>query len=578
MDVIKRGISYLKPYSLLAIGAFISVLIVTATNLYVPQLIQQLIDDGIEGQNWNGILWAAGGLLIMALVRGLFSFTNTYWSAESSQGIAFDLRNEIFEKLETLSFSYHDTHQTGQLMTRTTSDVESVRVFFSQGLLQLVSAVITFVGSIVILFITDWRLTLAVLTTIPLIIGIFIFLFSRMGPLFGQVQKMLGLLNNILQENIAGMRVVKSFTAEPFELNRYRAQNDLLYQKNLNVARYFSTGFPTVFLLSNLGTLIVIWYGGNLVISNELQLGQLIAFNSYLAYLLMPIFQLGGLSQQMASATASGKRLFEILDTENEIASPSNAIRLTPDMPGRVVFENVSFAYQGSDENVLSDISFDASPGHTIALLGATGSGKSSIVNLIPRFYDTTAGRILIDGNDVRQYDLDTLRQQVGSCLQEVTLRSGTIRENIVFGKPDATLEEVVEAAKIAQAHDFILQQPEGYETQVGERGSGLSGGQRQRVAIARVLLVNPSIIIFDDSMSALDAETEQKLKGALRPFLEKSTAIIIAQRIATVRSADQILVIDQGKIIGRGTHEELLEHSAIYNEIVSSQLEEEPA
>ncbi|MFT5194643.1 MAG: ATP-binding cassette subfamily B multidrug efflux pump, partial [Candidatus Promineifilaceae bacterium] len=546
--------------------------------LYVPQLIQQLIDDGIEGQNWNGILWAAGGLLIMALVRGLFSFTNTYWSAESSQGIAFDLRNEIFEKLETLSFSYHDTHQTGQLMTRTTSDVESVRVFFSQGLLQLVSAVITFVGSIVILFITDWRLTLAVLTTIPLIIGIFIFLFSRMGPLFGQVQKMLGLLNNILQENIAGMRVVKSFTAEPFELNRYRAQNDLLYQKNLNVARYFSTGFPTVFLLSNLGTLIVIWYGGNLVISNELQLGQLIAFNSYLAYLLMPIFQLGGLSQQMASATASGKRLFEILDTENEIASPSNAIRLTPDMPGRVVFENVSFAYQGSDENVLSDISFDASPGHTIALLGATGSGKSSIVNLIPRFYDTTAGRILIDGNDVRQYDLDTLRQQVGSCLQEVTLRSGTIRENIVFGKPDATLEEVVEAAKIAQAHDFILQQPEGYETQVGERGSGLSGGQRQRVAIARVLLVNPSIIIFDDSMSALDAETEQKLKGALRPFLEKSTAIIIAQRIATVRSADQILVIDQGKIIGRGTHEELLEHSAIYNEIVSSQLEEEPA
>ncbi|MEM7118173.1 MAG: ABC transporter ATP-binding protein [Chloroflexota bacterium] len=568
----------MRPYWLLAVGAFASMLIVTATNLYTPQLIQQLIDNGIETESWNGILWASGGLLLVALIRGLFSFTNTYWSAKSSQGVAFDLRNEIFIKLENLSFSYHDTHQTGQLMTRATSDVEAVRNFFAQGLLQFVSAIITFVGSIVILFLTEWRLTLAVLATIPFIIGIFVFLFSRMGPLFGQVQKLLGQLNNILQENIAGMRVVKSFTAEPFELARYKDQNETLYQKNIEVSRYFSTGFPTVFLLSNLGTLIVIWYGGNLVISEELQLGQLIAFNSYLSFLLMPIFQLGGLSQQLASATASGNRLFEVLDTENEIANPLNPIILSSDMRGEVVFDNVSFTYQGATENILTDISFSASPGQSIALLGRTGSGKSSIVNLIPRFYDVSAGSVRIDGYDVRLCDLESLREQIGSCLQQVTLRSGTIRENIAFGKPEATLDEIVEAAKIAQAHDFIIQQPEGYDTQVGERGNSLSGGQRQRIAIARVLLVEPSIIIFDDSMSALDAETEQKLKVALAPFLERHTAIIIAQRIATVRTADQILVLDNGLIVARGTHNELIESSFIYREIVRSQLEEEPA
>ncbi len=553
-------------------------LIVTATNLYVPQVIQQLIDDGIEARNWDGIIWATVILFGLALIRGVFSFTNTYWSAESSQGIAFDLRNEIFEKLENLSFSFHDTHQTGKLMTRTTSDVENVRTFFAQGLLQLVSALITFIGSIVILLLTDWRLALAVLTTLPVIIGIFVYLFSRMGPLFGEVQRMLGKLNTILQENISGIRVVKSFTAEPFELGRYRDQNEALYQQNINVARYFSTGFPTVFLLSNIGTLIVIWYGGSLVISDELQLGQLIAFNSYLAYLLNPIFQIGGLSQQLSSATASGNRLFEIIDTEVEITSPANPIPITNDSPGHLSFENVTFSYQGSDSNVLTNVSFEAHPGQTVALLGSTGSGKSSIVNLIPRFYDVTDGRVTIDGHPVQDYDLNMLRQQVGSCLQEVTLRSGTIRDNICFGKPDATDEEIIEAAKIAQAHEFIMQQPSGYDTQVGERGSGLSGGQRQRVAIARVLLVHPRIIIFDDSMSALDAETEQELKSALQPFLENHTAIIIAQRISTVVSADQILVIENGEIIARGTHSELLESSGIYQDIVKSQLEEEPA
>ncbi|MEM7800320.1 MAG: ABC transporter ATP-binding protein [Chloroflexota bacterium] len=575
MDVILRGFTYLRPYQLRAVGAFVSMLIVTAANLYVPQLIQQLIDNGIEPQNWNAILLVTSGLLGVAVVRGIFSFTNTFWSEEMSQGIAYDLRNEIFAKLENLSFSYHDTHQTGQLMTRATSDVEAVRTFFAQGLLQLISALITFFGSIVILFVTDWRLASAVLTTIPAIILLFVFLFTRLGPLFREVQKMLGLLNNILQENIAGIRVVKSFTAEPHELNRYNDQNERVYEQNIAVARIFSIGFPTVFLLSNIGTLIVIWYGGNLVISDQLALGELVAFNSYLGYLLNPIFQLGGLSQQLASASASGSRLFEVLDAEIEIQSRPDAVMIGDTMQGEVCFENVSFKYQGSEDNVLTDISFTASPGKTIALLGATGSGKSSIVNLIPRFYDPIEGRITIDGVDVKDCNLDSLRQQVGSCLQEVTLIGGTIKENISYGKPDATDDEITEAAKLAQAHAFIVEQVDGYETQVGERGNSLSGGQRQRIAIARVLLVHPRIVIFDDSMSAIDAETEVNLRAALDPFLDHHTSIIIAQRISTVRRADQILVLDKGKIIDRGTHSELMETSATYNQIVASQLGE---
>ena len=577
MEVIRRGFTYLRPYWHLALGAFVSMLIVTATNLYSPELIQQLIDDGIEPSDWNRVLLVTAGLLAVALARGLFSFTNTYWSEQSSQGIAYDLRNEIFTKLENLSFSYHDNHRTGQLMTRATSDVEAVRTFFAQGLLQFVSALITFVGSIIILFVINWRLALAVLSTIPFIVGIFVFLFSRMGPLFGKVQKLLGQLNNILQENIAGIRVVKSFTAEPYELKRYNDQNERLYDQNIEVMRLFSVGFPTIFLLSNIGTLIVIWYGGYLVMGdNGLALGELVAFNSYLAYLLNPIFQLGGLTQQLASATASGGRIFEIIDADVEIASPADPVRFDEALRGEIAFENVSFKYAGAEENVLSDISFTAAPGQTIALLGETGSGKSSIVNLIPRFYDPTAGRITLDGVDIRSCDLSELRQQVGSCLQEVTLTSGSIRDNICFGKPDATDEEIISAAKIAQAHDFILAQPDGYETDVGERGAGLSGGQRQRVAIARVLLVHPRIVIFDDSMSALDAETELNLREALTPFLDHHTSIIIAQRVSTVINADEILVIEKGRIEARGKHNDLLETSPIYQEIVASQLESE--
>ena len=433
-----------------------------------------------------------------------------------------------------------------------------------------------FLGSAVILFITDWRLALAALSTIPVIIFIFFKLFSQLGPRFGQVQQKLGSLNTVLQENIAGVRVVKAFTAEPQELARYRQQNEALYEENLGIFRTFSLGFPTVFVLANIGTLIVIWYGGNLVISDELSLGTLIAFNSYLSFLLFPIFQMGFISQQLSRATASSERLFEVIDTQSEVEERPNAQILQDPLPGQVTFDQVHFKYVGAEEEVLHGISFEIEAGQTIAILGPTGSGKSSIINLIPRFYDVTAGAVRIDGVDVRDATLDSLRQRVGVVLQDVNLIRGTIRDNIAFGKPDATDQEVKRVARAAQAHGFIADLAEGYDTVIGERGAGLSGGQRQRLAIARALLVDPCIVIFDDSTSAIDAETEHKIQRAFDVLLKKRTAFIIAQRISTVRNADQILLVDQGWLVGRGTHEALLENNALYAEIVHSQLSDD--
>jgi ATP-binding cassette subfamily B protein len=571
--MITRSLTYLRPYWPLATGAFVAMLLVTAANLAIPQMIRLLIDDGIIANSWTGIFLATAGLLVIAVARGLFSFLSSYWSEKSSQGIAYDLRNQIYRKLQTLSFSYHDRNQTGQLMTRATSDVEAVRTFFAQGLLQLIAAILTFLGSAVILFATDWRLALAALSTIPIIIVIFAKLFTQLGPRFGQVQQRLGALNTVLQENISGVRVVKAFTAEPYELSLYREKNEALYQENLTILRLFSVGFPTVFLMANLGTLIVIWFGGNLVISGELSLGTLIAFNSYLAFLLMPIFQMGFISQQLSRAAVSSKRLFEIIDATNEIEERPEAQPLGDAIQGRVTFENVHFKYVGTEEEVLSGISFDVIPGQTVAIVGATGSGKSSIINLVPRFYEVTAGAVCLDGIDVRNATLDSLRRRVGVVLQDVNLIRGTIRDNIAFGKPEATDQEIMRVARVAQAHNFIRQLPDAYETVIGEKGTGLSGGQRQRIAIARTLLVDPCVLIFDDSTSAVDAETEHRIQRAMEVLLRDRTAFVIAQRISTLRSANLILVLENGRVAGRGTHEELIETNPLYAEIFYSQL-----
>ncbi len=571
MKGIRRIIGYTRGYWKTAFGALFSLLIVNAANLYSPQLLRQLIDDGISGLNMQ-VIWQVSLLLVLvALGRGIFNFLQSYWSEATSQGIAYELRNVIFERLQNLSFSYHDQAQTGKLMTRMTSDVEMVRTFAGNGLLQLVSALVLLIGTLIILFSMSVVLTLIFLAMLPFI-GIVMAIFIRqMMPLAKVVQEKLGKLNTVLQENLAGIRVVKAFAREDFEQDRFSESNEDLRQQNVRLISIFSNFFPLIFMIANLGTVGVVWIGGLNVIGETLTLGELVAFLGYQGFFLMPIFMFGFIGSALSRAEASAERLFEVIDAQSDVQDKPDAITL-PLVKGNVAFEDVAFRYAGSETDVVSGLSFEVQPNQTVAVMGKTGSGKSSIINLIPRFYDVSNGRVLIDGHDVRDVTIESLRQQIGIVLQETTLFTGTIRENIAYGRPEATQEEVEAAAKIAQAHDFILQQPQGYDTPIGERGVGLSGGQKQRIAIARTLLLDPRILILDDSTSSVDAETEWKIQQALEDLRQGRTSFVIAQRISTVRNADLILLLDEGKLAASGTHTELMQTSELYTEILETQ------
>ena len=571
MKVLRRAMVYLRPYWLLTLGAFVSLLLVSGASLLSPQLLRVVIDRGIRGKESGALFWAILAFIAVAAVRGGFSFTQGFWSEKASQGVAYDLRNALFHKIQHLSFSYHDRAQTGQLMTRITNDVEQVRTFVSGGLLQLVSALVLLSGSLVALFSMNGRLALVVLVTIPAMGAVLVRFTRTVRPLFRHVQAQLGALNTVLQENLTGVRVVQAFARESYEAERYASLNHELLAANIKTIRGMATSFPTIFLIANLGTVAVIWIGGYQVIGGGLSLGELVAFNTYLGLLIMPIMMLGFLSGQLSRAAVSAERIFEILDTESEIADRPDAIALPPGA-GRVTFNDVSFRYAGGDHPVLDQVSFTAEAGQTVAIMGPTGSGKSTIINLIPRFYDVTGGGVLVDGRDVRTLTLTSLRQQIGMVLQDTTLFGGSIRDNIAYGRPEASDAEVAAAARAAQAHDFIMRFSDGYATIVGERGVGLSGGQRQRLAIARALLTDPHILILDDSTSAVDAETEYQIQLAMNRLRRGRTVFIIAQRISTVRSADLILLLDQGRIVGQGSHEELLRDSALYGEIIDSQ------
>ncbi len=567
-----RALGYLRKYWATTSGAFLSLLIVTATNLVSPQILRIVIDQGISAKNLTVVIYTSLGLLAVAGIRDLSSFTQGYWSEKASQGAAYDMRNAIFAHLENLSFSYHDRAQTGQLMTRVTSDVEAVRNFTGAGILQLLNAIVMLVGSATILLISNWKLASLALLMVPAIAAVFFVFLTRVGPRFRIVQQKLGNLNTVLQENLAGVRVIKAFVREPYEHDRYFKANDDLLQENLTIVGSSSFAFPLIFFISNLGTLAVIWFGGSQVIGGTLSIGALVAFNSYLSFLLMPVFILGSTITSLSQASASAHRVFEVVDAPIEVKDAPDAKPL-PQLQGRVSFEKVNFRYAGSEVLTLDGISFTAQPGQTVAILGRTGSGKSSIINLIPRFYDATDGRVLVDDNDVRMVTLTSLRSQIGIVLQETNLFSGTIRDNIAYGRPGATQEEVEAAAQAAQAHTFITSFPTGYDTLVGERGVGLSGGQKQRIAIARALLLNPALLILDDSTSAVDAETEFQIQQALLHLMKDRTSFVIAQRISTVRNADLVLLIDGGKLVAQGTHEELEKTSGLYCELLESQL-----
>lgn len=575
MRYLWRSLGFLKRYWLLAVGTFLGLLISTATRLAIPRLTQTIIDNGIGARRLDVVIWAAAGTVGLAVAGSVFTFLQGMLSARTAQGIAYDLRNQLYAKIQSLSFSYHDRAQTGQLLTRATSDVDVVRMFVGMGFIQLLSAVLMMVGSIVLLFVTDWQLALIILVLVPLTFGVFGFFASKARPLFKRIQQRLADLNTVLQENLAGVRVVKAFAREGYEAQRYALANQNLFDLNLVVGRLFAGAIPLIFLIANLALLAVYWVGGQQTIAGNLSVGRLVAFSNYMLMAFFPMLMLGMIMAMISQAGASAERVFEILDAQSEVVEKPDAIELGS-IQGRVAFKDVGFRYFAGGELVLQDVSFTAEPGQTVALLGVTGSGKSTIVALIPRFYDVSDGQVTVDGHDVRDVTLESLREQIGVVLQETTLFSGTIRDNIAFGQPDAPLEDVVAAARAAEAHDFIVDFADGYETVVGERGVTLSGGQKQRIAIARALLLDPRILILDDATSSVDYETEYRIQQALERLMEGRTSFVIAQRIATVLNADQILVLERGEIVARGTHEELMETSPIYVEIYCSQLQGE--
>jgi ATP-binding cassette, subfamily B, multidrug efflux pump len=545
------------------------------TNLTLDQLAAQLQANQTDAP--RALLTAGLAIVIFAVLRGIFAFLQTYWAEKNSQNVAFDFRNDLYAKIQNLSFSYHDRTNTGQLMIRATDDVEKVRLFIGQGLLQLAGAIVLLTGTLIVLFSTNARLAIVTIWILPVALVLFMIFGVISQPLFTKVQVKLSALNTTLQENLAGIKVVKAFTREKSEEEKFTHQADVLMKQQITIARLFSFLFPLTFLIANLGQATTLYFGGLQIINGTLTLGQWQEFSLYLVYLFFPVAQFGFIITQYGQASASASRVFEILDAKNEVTDKPGAIPLPP-VEGHVQFENVTFRYFGSGEAVLKNVSLDAKPGDTIALLGATGSGKTTIINLLPRFYDPSEGKITIDGHDLRDVTLDSLRAQIGIVLQETTLFTGSIRDNIAFGKSDATMDQVMNAAKAAAAHDFIMTFPDGYDTYVGERGATLSGGQKQRIAIARALLLDPHILILDDSTSSVDLVTEAQIQTALDQLMKGRTSFVIAQRISTVINADQIMVLEKGQIVARGKHEELLEESEIYAEIYNSQLVEDAA
>ena len=574
MYPIRRILSFVKPYWKLAVLALVLLTSLVFMDLAIPRLIQRIIDQGIKAKSLSVVISTAILMLGISLLSTVIAIGNNNFSVRVGESVARDLREAVFLKIQQFSYSNLDNFSTGKLMVRLTSDASAVQRLVQISLRIGTRAPLLIIGSLILMINTSPQLALSMLPILLVTMALIVWFSVKMEPLFRIVQQKLDRLNTVLQENIAGARLVKAFVRADHEGERFETANEDLTHETTRVMQFMSTMTPALTIFINIGIVVVVWVGGLQTIQGSMTVGQLVAFTNYLITTMTPLLMMTNLSNVWANGLASARRILEVLDTVSEVQEEANARSLPDQAQARVVFKDVFFHYDGSSEgNVLEGITLVAEPGQTVAILGATGAGKSSLIDLIPRFYDVSSGQVLIDGINVRDLKEDSLLAQVGIVPQETILFSGTVRDNICYGRPDASEKEVIAAAKAAQAHEFILNLPQGYDTHVEERGANLSGGQKQRIAIARALIMQPKILILDDSTSSIDIETETKIQTALETIMRDRTSFVVAQRISTVLNADKIVVIDKGRIAAEGTHAELIKTSTIYQEIYESQL-----
>ncbi len=574
MKHIFKLLPFIRPYWKRAVAALILLTTLVFLDLSIPRLIQRIIDEGITANNQQVVIQTALLMIGISIISTIIAIGNNILSVQVGESIARDLRDALFTRIQTFSYGNLDEQKTGQLMVRLTSDTTAVQRVAQISLRIGTRAPLLMFGSFILMVNTSKSLALSMLPLLVVTSIIIVIFVVKMEPLFQSVQQKLDRLNTVLQENTSGARLVKAFVRADYEGQRFESANEAYTEHSVRVMQIMSSMGPVLTMCINIGMVIVIWSGGMQAINGTLTIGQIVAFTNYLLTTMGPLTMMTMLSNTWASGIASAKRVNEVLDTVPEVMDAPDAVSLPEATQGRLVFENVSFHYNGnSTESVLDNINLTVEPGQTVAILGSTGAGKSTLVNLMPRFYDVSSGRILLDGVDIRQLKQDALLSQIGIVPQESILFSGTIGDNIRYGVPAASDEEVIAAAKAAQAHDFIMSLSKGYDTHVEERGMNLSGGQKQRIAIARALLTKPKILILDDSTSSVDVETETKIQNALESQMRQHTSLVVAQRISTVLNADKIAVIDNGHIAAEGTHQELMQSSPIYQEIYESQL-----
>lgn len=563
MTLYLRILSYIKPYMHRLIFAMFCTIMAAAGNLYIPWIIKDMIDEVLADKNGTMLNWIAASIIAIFVVRGLFWYGQNYLMSYVGQSVMIDIRAAVFKKLQRLSVSFYDKNKTGTIMSYVTNDVNALQSAMVENTIEMITEGFILIGSVVAMIYLDWRLTLFTVCTFPVVLWFMEFFGKKIRKTGGRIQECTADITSVLQESVASARVIKSFVREDYEVDRFDVENRANFRANMKNAQLMATLTPVVELVAAIGVTMIIWYGGNNVINGTITAGSLVAFLTYAVNISNPIKRLTRVIGNIQKALAAAQRVFMIIDMPEEIAESRDAKQL-PEVSGKVEFKNVSFAYDDKG-NVITDLSFSVKPGEVIAIVGPSGAGKSTIANLLPRFYDVNKGDIKIDGHSVREVTLDSLREQVGIVPQETMLFNGSVYNNILYGRLDATKEEIEAAAKAANAHDFIMQLTDGYETKLGDRGVNLSGGQRQRIAIARAILKNPRILILDEATSALDTESERVVQEALDRLMVGRTSFVIAHRLSTVKNADKILVLEKGNLVESGTHDELLALDGLY-------------